>query len=118
MVRVTRAPARRRRVKRILKHAKGFVGDRKNHLRQAKNAVMKAWAYATRDRKQKKREMRCLWIQRINAASRVYGISYSKLVDGLTKAECDINRKMLALLAVEDPKAFEAVVNQAKAALA
>ncbi len=117
MVRVTRAPARKRRIKRLLKAAKGFVGDRKNHHRLAKSAVMKAWSYAFRDRKQKKREFRALWIQRINPAARLNGLSYSRLVDGLIKAEVQINRKMLALLANEDPSAFKAICDEAKKAL-
>ena len=118
MVRVTNSVARNRKKKRILKQAKGYFGDRKNHIRQTKNALMKAWAYAYRDRKQKKREFRSLWIVRINAASRVHGLSYSKLIDGLNKAKVDVNRKVLADLAVNDPKGFEAVANEAKKALA
>jgi len=118
MARVTCAVARRKRIKRILKQAKGYFGDRKNHHRNAKNALMKAWANAFRDRKLKKREFRSLWIQRINAACRCHGISYSRLMDGLTKAKIEIDRKVLASLAIEDPKAFEAVVEQAKKALA
>lgn len=118
MVRVTRAPARKRRIKRILKQVKGYVGDRKNHHRLAKDAVMKALTYAYRDRKDKKGEFRSLWIQRINAAARMQGISYSKLIDGLNKAKVEVNRKMLAHLAVEDTKGFEALVHEAKKALA
>lgn len=117
MVRVTRAPARKKRIKKILKSAKGFVGDRKNHHRLAKDAVMKAWAYAFRDRKKKKSDFRSLWIQRINAACRQEGISYSRLVDGMNKASIDINRKMLADLAVSDQKAFSEVVKASKKAL-
>jgi large subunit ribosomal protein L20 len=118
MVRVTRAPARKRRIKRLLKHSKGFVGDRGNHHQQASSAVMKAWSYMFRDRKQKKREFRSVWITRINAACRCHEISYSRLIDGLTKASIDINRKMLANLAIEDPTAFGAIVAEAKKALA
>ncbi|MBS0586257.1 MAG: 50S ribosomal protein L20 [Verrucomicrobia bacterium] len=117
MVRVTRAPARRKRIKKLLKQARGFRGDRKNHHVLAHTALMKAWAYAFRGRKEKKREFRSLWIQRINAAARVHGISYSRLIDGLAKAKVDVNRKMLAMLAVEDTHAFGAIVEQAKKAL-
>jgi len=118
MVRITRAPARKRRVKRLLKEAKGFWGDRKNHYRTAKDALVRAWDHAYRSRKKKKSEFRALWIQRINAAARCHGISYSKLIAGLAKAKIEMNRKALAHLAVEEPKAFEAVVAQAKKALA
>ncbi len=117
MVRVTRAPARKRRIKKVLKAAKGFVGDRKNHHRLAKDAVMKAWAYAYRDRKQRKREFRSLWIQRINPAARLNGMSYSRLIDGMSKAEIGINRKMLSMLANEDEAAFKAICDEAKKAL-
>lgn len=118
MVRVTNATARHRRRKRLLKKAKGFFGDRKNHLRLTKDAVMKAMAYSTIHRKQKKREFRSLWIMRISVAAKINGISYSKLMNGLKKAGCLIDRKMLSELAIEDPKAFAAVVSQAKAVLA
>lgn len=118
MVRVTNSVARKRRKKRLLKQAKGFFGDRKNHIRQAKNILMKAWANAFIGRKEKKRDFRALWIQRINAASRCHGISYSKLMNGMKKANIEIDRKILAKLAIEDEKAFEAIVNAAKKALA
>ncbi len=118
MVRVTRAPARRRRIKKILKAAKGFVGDRKNHHRLAKTTVMKAWRYAYEGRKQRKREFRSLWISRINPAARVEGISYSKLIDGMAKAGIEVNRKMLAMLANDDRVAFKAICDEAKRALA
>lgn len=117
MGRVTVAPARKRRKKRLLKAAKGFVGDRKNHYRLAKDAVMKAWAYAYRDRKQRKREFRSLWIQRINAAARVQGMSYSRLIDGMNKAKIEINRKVLSMLANNDEAAFKAICDEAKKAL-
>lgn len=117
MVRVTRAPARKKRIKKILKHAKGFVGDRKSHHRLAKDAVMKAWAYAFRDRKKKKSNFRSLWIQRINAACRREGISYSRFVNGMQKASIDINRKMLSDLALNDEKAFSGIVQASKKAL-
>lgn len=118
MVRVTRAPARKRRIKKILKRAKGFVGLRGSHHTLAESSVWKADAYAFRDRKQKKRDFRSLWIVRINAACRCHGISYSKLIAGLAKANIEVNRKMLSHLAVEDQNAFALVVSQAKKALA
>ncbi len=118
MVRVTNSVASHRRKKRLFKRAKGFVGDRKNHLRLTQDAVMKALAYNYRHRKQKKREFRSLWIVRIGAASRIHGISYSKFINGLIKARCELNRKMLADMAIRDPISFAAVVGHAKAALA
>ncbi len=117
MVRVTRAPARKKRIKKLLKQAKGFRGDRKSHHVLAHTALMKAWAYAFSGRKEKKRDFRSLWIQRINAAARIHGMSYSRLIDGLAKAEVEINRKMLAMLAVEDTTAFGQIVDRAKQAL-
>lgn len=118
MVRVTNAVASHRRKKRIFKRAKGFVGDRKNHLRLSSESVMRALAYNYRHRKIKKREFRSLWIQRISAAAKIHGISYSKFINGLLKARCELNRKMLADMAVRDPSGFAAVVAQAKEALA
>jgi large subunit ribosomal protein L20 len=118
MVRVTNAPARKRRVNRLLKEAKGFWGDRKNHYANAKDALVRAWDHAYRGRKKKKGQFRALWIQRINAASRCHGISYSKLIAGLALAKIEINRKVLAQLAIDEPKAFEQIVEQAKKALA
>ena len=118
MVRVTNAVASRRRRKRILKRAKGFTGDRKNHLRLTKDAVMKALAFNYIHRKQRKRNFRRLWIIRIVVAARINGISYSKLICGLKKAGCDLNRKMLSNMAITDPKAFSEVANVAKQALA
>ncbi|MCF7806670.1 MAG: 50S ribosomal protein L20 [Simkaniaceae bacterium] len=117
MVRVTSSTARHRRRKRLLKKAKGFFGDRKNHLRLTKDAVMNAMAFNYIHRKQKKREFRSLWITRISVAAKIHGISYSKFMDGLKKAGCLIDRKMLSELAIHDPKGFAAVVNEAKAAL-
>ncbi len=117
MVRVTNAVASHRRKKRIFKRAKGFVGDRKNHLRLSSESVMRALAYNYRHRKIKKREFRSLWIQRISAAAKIHGISYSKFINGLLKARCELNRKMLADMAVRDPNGFAAVVVQAKEAL-
>lgn len=118
MVRVTCAPASRRRRKRILKQAKGFWGDRKNHIRQTANAVMSALAFSYRHRKQKKSEFRSLWITRIGIGAKVNGISYSKLVCGLKIAGCDLNRKVLAEMAMNDPEGFKAVAEMAKKALA
>lgn len=117
MVRVTNAVASHRRKKRLRKRAKGFYGDRKNHLRLTSDAVLRALAFNYRDRKDNKRRFRRLWITRIGVASKLHGISYSRLMCGLKKAECDLNRKMLADLAVTDPQAFTAVVDNAKAAL-
>lgn len=118
MVRVTNSVASHRRKKRMLKRAKGFVGDRKNHLRLTSESVMRALAYNYKHRKLKKREFRSLWIQRISAASKIHGISYSKFIHGLLKAGCELNRKMLADMAIRDPSSFAAVVNRAKEVLA
>lgn len=118
MVRVTNAVASHRRKKRLYKLAKGFVGDRKNHLRLTSGAVMRAMAYNYAHRKQKKRNFRSLWIMRLNAATRINGISYSKFIYGLKKARCELDRKVLADLAIQDPNAFAAVVECAKVALA
>jgi len=118
MVRVTNAVASHRRKKRMLRRAKGFVGDRKNHQRMTQEAVMRAMAYNYRHRKERKREFRSLWIVRISAAAKIHGISYSKLIFGLQQAGCQLDRKILADLAVTDPTAFAAVVESAKQALA
>lgn len=118
MVRVTNAVASKKRKNRIYKKAKGFVGDRKNHLRLSSDAVMRAMAFNYRHRKQNKRNFRSLWIVRTAIAAKINGISYSRLIDGLNKAGCDINRKMLADLAVNDPVAFSQVAGIAKAAIA
>ena len=116
-MRKTKAVASRKRRKRILREAKGFYGDRKNHIRQAKPAVMKARHYNTVHRKQKKRDFRSIWITRIGTATRIFGMPYNKFICGLLKAECEINRKMLAYLAVNDLDAFGAIVTVAKNAL-
>ncbi|MBA3958637.1 MAG: 50S ribosomal protein L20 [Parachlamydiaceae bacterium] len=118
MVRVTNAVASHRRKKRLRRQAKGFVGDRKNHLRMTQEAVMRAMAYNYRHRKEKKREFRSLWIVRISAAAKIHGISYSKLIYGLQQAGCQLDRKILADMAISDPESFAAVVNQAKQAIA
>jgi large subunit ribosomal protein L20 len=118
MVRATNAVASHRRKKRLLKQAKGFVGDRKNHLRLTSDAVLRAMAYNYRHRKERKREFRSLWIMRIGAAAKINGISYSKFIHGLKKAECALDRKMLAEMAIYDPSSFSAVANRAKEACA
>lgn len=118
MVRVTNAVAVNRSRKRLFKRAKGFVGDRKNHLRLTKDAVMSALAFNYRHRKQKKRDFRRLWIIRIGVAAKINGLSYSRLIDGLSKAGCLLNRKMLSDMAIRDPASFAAVAGTAKQALA
>ncbi|NLI68987.1 MAG: 50S ribosomal protein L20 [Bacilli bacterium] len=117
MARVKGGPVTRRRRKRVLKLAKGYYGAKSKLFKTAKQQVMKSGQYAYRDRKQRKREFRKLWIARINAAARMHDISYSQLMHGLKKAGVDINRKMLADLAVHDEKAFAELVNKAKSAL-
>ncbi|KMJ52469.1 MULTISPECIES: 50S ribosomal protein L20 [Vogesella] len=118
MPRVKRGVTARARHKKILALAKGYRGRRKNVYRIAKQAVMKAGQYAYRDRRQKKRQFRQLWIARINAASRENGLPYSKFMNGLKKALIEIDRKVLADLAVFDKPAFAQIVEKAKAALA
>ena len=118
MVRVTNAVATRRRKKRLLKRAKGFWGDRKNHLKMTKDAVMRALAFNYVHRKQKKRDFRKLWITRLAAAAKIHGVSYSKLIHGLKKSRCELDRKMLADMAISDPDGFRQVVSRAKEALA
>jgi|SRR5215510_9647625 large subunit ribosomal protein L20 len=118
MPRVKRGVTARARHKKILALAKGFRGRRKNVFRIAKQAVMKAGQYAYRDRRAKKREFRRLWIARINAAARELGLSYSKFMNGMKKAQIDIDRKVLADLAVNDPAAFGSIVEKVKAQLA
>lgn len=118
MVRATNAVASHRRKKRLFKRAKGFVGDRKNHLRLTSDAVMRALAYNYRHRKLRKREFRNLWITRISAAAKINGISYSKFIFGLKQARCELDRKILSEMAIHDPQGFAAVVGRAKEALA
>lgn len=118
MVRVTRGVTNHRRRKRLLKLAKGFVGDRKNHVKLSKDAVMSALAFNYRHRKQKKRDFRKLWIVRIGVGAKINGISYSKLIHGLTKSGCGLNRKMLSEMAIRDPDSFALIAGQAKKALA
>lgn len=118
MVRITNAVATHRRKKRLHKRAKGFRGDRKNHLRLTITAVLRALAFNYEHRKQNKRNFRSLWIQRIGAAAKINGISYSKFMHGLKLAQCELDRKVLADMAVRDPVAFASVVERAKEALA
>ncbi len=118
MSRATNAPASRQRRKRKLEQAKGFRGARSKLFRQATEAVDRAMKLSTEHRKDKKREYRSLWIVRVSAAAKQNGISYSRLIEGLTKAKVALNRKMLSEIAVHDPKGFTAIVAQAKAGLA
>ncbi|MEQ9397985.1 MAG: 50S ribosomal protein L20 [Longimicrobiales bacterium] len=118
MPRATSAPARNKRKKKIFKAAKGYFGGRKNLYRTAKDAVEKGWEHAYRDRKKKKRNFRQLWIARINAASREHDLSYSRFMNGLKEAGVELDRKVLADLAVRSPEAFAALVEQAKEGLA
>lgn len=117
MARATRAVARHRKKKRYLRAARGYWGARSKLWRIAKNAVERGWQYAYRDRKQRKRQFRRLWITRINAAVREHDLSYSRFMNGLKQAGIEVNRKLLADLAVRDPAAFEELVRQAKARL-
>lgn len=118
MARVKRGVTAHARHKKVIQQAKGYRGRRKNVYRVATQAVTKAGQYAYRDRRQRKRQMRGLWIIRINAAARLCGLSYSRFINGLTVAAVEIDRKILADLAVHDMPAFEAIAEQAKAALA
>ncbi len=118
MPRVKRGVVAHRRHKKILKQAKGYYGARSRIFRVAKQAVTKAGQYAYRDRRQRKRQFRALWITRINAQSRANGLSYSRLINGLKKADIALDRRVLADLAVHDKPAFTVIVEQAKAALA
>jgi large subunit ribosomal protein L20 len=117
MARVKRGVTAHAKHKKVLKQAKGYYGRRKNTIRTAKAAVEKAQQYSYRDRKVRKREFRALWIQRINAAVRAEGMTYARLIDGMNKAGIDVDRKVLADLAVHEPDAFKAIVEQARAAL-
>ncbi|RUM62698.1 MAG: 50S ribosomal protein L20 [Sulfurimonas sp.] len=117
MPRVKTGVVRRRRHKKILKLAKGFYSGRRKHFRKAKEQIERSLVYAFRDRKQKKREFRKLWIIRINAACRLNDISYSRFINGLKKSGIELDRKILADMAMNDAAAFSTVVAQAKAAL-
>jgi|SRR5215213_6664548 large subunit ribosomal protein L20 len=118
MARIKRGIMTHKRHKKLLKQAKGFHGSRSHNYKTAHEAVMKALAYAYRDRRNRKRDFRRLWITRINAAARLNGLSYSVLISGLNKAGITIDRRQLADLAVRDAAAFSAIVTQAKQALA
>ena len=118
MARVKRGVTTRAKHKRILEQAKGYYGRRKNTIRIARQAVEKAGQYAYRDRKMKKRSFRALWIQRINAAVRPFGMTYSRFIDGLSKSGIEVDRKVLSDLAISEPAAFQAIAEKAKAALA
>jgi large subunit ribosomal protein L20 len=117
MSRVKRGVTAHARHKRVLDKAKGFYGRRKNTIRIARQAVEKAGQYAYRDRKVRKRNFRALWIQRINAAAREIGLTYGRFIDGLNKSGIEVDRKVLADLAVHEPEAFKALANKAQAAL-
>jgi len=118
MARVKRGVTAKARHKKILGKAKGYYGARRKTFRVAKQAVIKAGQYQYRDRRQRKRQFRALWITRINAAARLHGLSYSRLMDGLSKAGVEVDRKVLADMAVHEPEAFGAVAEKARAALA
>lgn len=117
MARVKRAQIRKTRTKKLFKRSKGFFSARKNTRRQANQAVMKAKAYAFAGRKQKKRQYRQLWITRIGAATKQRGLSYSRFMHGLSLMGSELNRKQLSELAIHEPAAFDALVEQAKAAI-
>jgi large subunit ribosomal protein L20 len=117
MARVKRGVTAHAKHKKVLKAAKGFYGRRKNTIRIAKQAVDKANQYAFRDRKRRKRTFRALWIQRLNAAVRPFGLNYSQFIDGLNKSGLAIDRKVLSDLAIREPAAFEVIVQKVKAAL-
>ena len=117
MARVKRGNRRAQRRKKILKQAKGYYGAKSRSHRVAKLAVDRSLSFAYRDRRQKKRNFRALWIVRINAGARIHGLSYSRLIHGLKAANCEINRKMLAELAVRDANAFAILAEAAKKAL-
>ena len=118
MSRVKRGVTSHARHKAVLKDAKGYYGRRKNTIRVAKQAVEKANQYAFRERKRRKRTFRALWIQRLNAAVRQFGLTYSRFIDGLGRAGVTVDRKVLSDLAIREPAAFEAIVEKAKSALA
>ena len=118
MPRASRSVASRARRKKILKQAKGYYGARSRSFKVAKQAVIRAGQYAYRDRRQRKRQFRSLWIVRINAAARLHGLSYSRLIAGLKEANIEVDRRVLAHLAMHEKEAFQALSEQAKAALA
>jgi large subunit ribosomal protein L20 len=118
MPRVKRGVAAKKRRDRILRQARGYYGARSRLLKTAREAVEKGWKYAYRDRKQRKRQFRALWITRINAAAREHGLSYSRFMNGLQQAGVEVDRKVLAQLAVSDPKAFGDLAELAKSKVA
>ncbi len=118
MPRVKRGVAAKKRRDRILRQARGYYGARSRLLKTAREAVEKGWKYAYRDRKQRKRQFRALWITRINAAAREHGLSYSRFMNGLQQAGIEVDRKVLAQLAVSDPKAFGDLAELAKSKVA
>jgi large subunit ribosomal protein L20 len=118
MARVKRGVTTHAKHKRILEDAKGYYGRRKNTIRIARQAVEKAGQYAYRDRKVNKRNFRALWIQRINAAVRPFGLTYSRFIDGMAKSGITVDRKVLSDLAINEPASFQAIAEKAKAALA
>jgi large subunit ribosomal protein L20 len=118
MPRVKRGVAAKKRRNRILRQARGYYGARSRLLKTAREAVEKGWKYAYRDRKQRKRQFRALWITRINAAAREHGLSYSRFMNGLQQAGVEVDRKVLAQLAVSDPKAFGDLAELAKSKVA
>jgi large subunit ribosomal protein L20 len=118
MARVKRGVTAHAKHKKVLKAAKGYYGRRKNTIRVAKQAVEKANQYAYRDRKRRKRTFRALWIQRLNAAVRPFGLTYSRFIHGLDKSGLLVDRRVLSDLAIHEPAAFEAVVQKARAAMA
>lgn len=115
-MRVKRGRATKKRHKKVLAYAKGYVGSKSKLYKSANQAVMKAWRYAYKHRRQKKRDFRKLWITRINAACREHGLSYSRFINGLTKSNVQLNRKLLADLAVREKDAFKKLVDEVKAA--
>ena len=117
MARVKRGVTAHAKHKKVLKKAKGYYGARRKQIKTAKQAVEKAQQYAYRDRKARKRSFRSLWTQRLNAAAREHGLTYSRLIDGLNKAGVEVDRKVLSDIAIHEPAAFEALVGQAKKAL-
>ncbi len=116
-MRTTTGSARRQSKNRVFKRAKGYVGGRRKMLRTVKETLLRAGVYAYRDRRTKKREFRKLWIIRINAACRMRGIRYSEFINGLKKANIDLDRKTLSEMAIHNPQDFDVVVEQARAAL-
>ena len=118
MARVKRGVVAKARHKKVLRQAKGYYGARSRTFKVAKQAVIKAGQYAYRDRRQRKRQFRALWITRINAAARLHGLSYSRLINGLKRADIQVDRKVLADIAVRDPEAFGAIAEAARDALA